>query len=333
MMATLTGEPRRGGAKGRYRVYGVTVDTDFPFRTPLIPIEGTPDLTFTRCWRPPSVGPWRDNVPVFQSQHLFEDGEPHVRLYRHDDFWVFCHARVADYYMWPDRIVCHQHDEAAADLVELYFLSLLTGFWLESRGTVVLHASAASVNERAAVFLATNTGGKTSLATSLMQAGHPLLTDDFLAVSLSEEEVIGQPGFPQMRMWPDLADHFLGDHERLANVLADTEKRRVPVGVGGLGSFCPTARPLSRLYIPERRAESEGEIRIDRIPPQEALIELVRESFLSAVLEETGLHRERFGRLASLARQVPMARLVYPSGLDRLPQVRAAILEDLRADR
>lgn len=324
------------GAPGRYRVYGVTVETGFAFRTPLPPAEGPPDLHFERVWQAPSTNPWSERKPDFQSRHVFENGEPHVRLFSGDGFRVFQQARVADYYVWPDRIVCHQHDEAMTDLVELYFLSLLMGFWLESAGSVVLHASAVSVDERAVVFMATNTAGKSSLATSLMLAGHGLLTDDLLAVSLADlptPSAIGHPGFPQMRMWPDLVDHFLGDHQRLSRVLPDTEKRLVPVGgPGGLGSFCSRARPLSRLYLPQRRDETDGGIRIERIPPGEALIELVRESFLSTVLEKTGLHQKRFSRLTSLAGRIPMATLSYPSGLDRLPAVADGILADLRAD-
>jgi len=232
--------------------------------------------------------------------------------------------------MWPDQIVCHQHDAAATQLVELYFLSLLSGFWLESRGTLVLHASAVSIEGRAAVFLATNTGGKTSLATSLMRGGHPLLTDDFLAVSVGEPDdaVLAHAGFPQMRMWPDLADHFLGTHEHLARVLPDIRKRRVPVEDEGLGSFCAESRPLVRLYLPARD-ESTSEIRIESVSPQEALIELVRESFLSTVLEKAHLHAPRFHRLTTLVGRVPMKRLTYPAGLELLPTVREAILADV----
>jgi len=322
------------GGDRRYRVYGITVASDFPFRTPLVPVDGPEDLTFTRVWSAPAaVSRWQDGEPVFESQHLTDDSEPQVRLYRHEGLDVFRHAGVADYYVWPDRIVCHQRDEGATDVVELYFLSLLAGFWLESRGTVVLHASAVSVSEQAVVFLATNTGGKTSLSTTLMQVGHSLLTDDFLAVTLSEEKALGHPGFPQMRMWPDLADHFLGGHTQLSLVLPNTDKRQVPVRAEGLGSFCNEARPLSRLYLPLRVDDPEAPIRVEPILPQQALIELVRESFLGTVLEKAGLHRERFARLASLVGRVPMARLVYPSGLHRLPEVRAAIFEDMGGDR
>jgi hypothetical protein len=215
-------EPAPDGQRAgdrRFRVYGVTVASEFPFQTPLVPAEGTPDLTFRLVSNPPEAGPWQDGAPVFESRYLTEGGEPQVRLYRHGDLHVFRQVGLADYYLWSDRIVCHQHDQAATGVVELSFLSLLTSFWLESHGAVVLHASGVSVRGRAAVFLATNKGGKTSLSASLMQMGHPLLTDDLLALTFSDEQAIAHPGFPQMRMWPDLADHFLGGHAHLPLVV------------------------------------------------------------------------------------------------------------------
>lgn len=307
--------------------------SDFPFRTPLMEGARPPDLTFTRISKPPVVAPWGEGEPVFESEILSDDGEPGMVLYRQGDLHIFRHAGVADYYMWPDRIECHQHDETATAVVELLFLSLLTGFWLESRGRIVLHASAVSVNGRGVVFLATNTGGKTSLSSSLMRMGSALLTDDFLAVTLDDDTAVGHPGFPQMRMWPDLADHFLGAHDHLPLVLPDTEKRRVPVETDGLGAFCTAATPLRRLYLPVREEDPDASIRVEPVSAQQALIELVRESFLSTILEKTGLHAQRFARLATLVGQVPMARLVYPSGFERLPDVCGAILDDLDGDR
>ncbi|MFO7586873.1 MAG: hypothetical protein R6X22_02270 [Gemmatimonadota bacterium] len=323
------GGPPDGEAR-RYRVYGLVVESDFPFRTPLPETGDAPDLSFRRVWDPPVPVDWRDSEPAFESRYLDDLGRPRIRLHRLDGLDVFRHAGVADYYVGPDGIVCHQHDSASTPIVEVYFLSLLAGFWLETHGRLVLHGSAVSIGDRAAVFLATNTGGKTSLAASLMRLGHPLLTDDFLAVSLDDGVALGFPSFPQMRMWPDLADHFADDHRDLPRVLADTEKRRVPVGTPGIGAFCPLPRPLARLYVPFRRpAGEEGPVRIEPLSPREALLELLRESFLRTILERTGLHERRFARLAELARLVPMARLDYPSGLDRLPDVSRTIVADV----
>jgi hypothetical protein len=255
-------------------------------------------------------------------------------MYRTSEVDVLAYTAVGDFYLWPDRIVCHQRVSNSDGPLELYLLGLVLCFWLERHGRRVLHASAVSVDALATVFLASREGGKTSLSASLMQAGHPMLTDDFLALSLSGEGAIGYPGFPQMRMWPDLAEHFLGTSRDLPRVLPDTDKRRVPVGdPDGLGPFCEEPRPLARMYIPERRAveESGEEVTFELVSPRDAVIELVRESFLATILECAGLHAERFHSLVSLVQRVPVLRVSYPSGLEHLPRVREAILEDMRA--
>ena len=69
-------------------------------------------------------------------------------------------------------------------------------------------------------------------------------------------------------------------------------------------------------------------IRIEPIPSSEALIELVRESFLVRILHAAGIQEARLERLGRLVEEVPVRRLIYPSGLERLPSVLEAIRED-----
>jgi len=59
------------------------------------------------------------------------------------------------------------------------------------------------------------------------------------------------------------------------------------------------------------------------------VIELVRHSFSPLLVEAAGLQPGRFDLFARLARQVPVRRLSYPTGFDRLPGVAEALLRDL----
>ena len=102
--------------------------------------------------------------------------------------------------------------------MEIRLLGPVFSFWLELQGIPVLHASAVLVEGQAVAFLSSNYGGKTSLAATLMQAGHPLLTDDFLPVERGDGLYLGRPGYPTMRMWPEEAEHFLGSYEDLGLV-------------------------------------------------------------------------------------------------------------------
>jgi hypothetical protein len=88
--------------------------------------------------------------------------------------------------------------------------------------------------------------------------------------------------------------------------------------------------------VPERRPVEEGtEIVISPIPPRDAVFGLMRRSFRGYIVEtkELGLRSHRFNMFVDLAQKAPMRRMVHPPGLEYLPRVREAILEDLSKQR
>jgi hypothetical protein len=307
-----------------YQVFGFNLTSDFPFRHHLGDGQGKADLSFTLSPSPVVPGPWKEGPPIYRSPRHLEDGESVSRLYGLGSWEAFCFPRLADFYLQAGRIVGHPLAEASPDLLEIRFLGPVLSYWLERRGIPALHASAVEVNGRAVAFLSRHGGGKTGLAAALMRTGHSLLTDDVLPV----EEIAGtfhaSPGYPQMRMWPDEATHFIERSEELPIVLPGLAKRRVPVGTGGFGAFRDVSLPLAGLYIAERR--TAGPVEILDVSPRDALIELVRHSFSPHLVEAAGLQPSRFDFFARLVRKVPVRRLVYPSGFERLPEVAEILL-------
>lgn len=319
-----------------YRLYGLTLASDYAFANRLVEGAGVPDLYFSCTSDVPRPSFWDRPECVYASPSLDgepEEGELRTGLYRQAGDEVLHFAAGTDFYLGPDRITAHLRNPDYAYGVEIWLLGTVLTYWMERRGFPMLHASAAVVDGRAAAFLATNRGGKSSLAAALMQAGHPLLTDDLLPVELKAGAAAGRPGYPQMRFWPDQAAHFMGSYEDLDRVVPHLDKRRVPVGPGGLGAFCATAQPLACFYLPERRASDDPDTTVDIQPvsPLDAVKELVRHSFLPNLIAAAGLQPRRLEVLAQAARSVPLRRLSYPSGLEHLPRVREAILEDVRA--
>jgi hypothetical protein len=98
----------------------------------------------------------------------------------------------------------------------------------------------------------------------------------------------------------------------------------VPVGAGGFGAFQGSTLPLACLYIPERR--TDGPVEIRDIPPREAFLELVRHSFSPHLVQAAGLQAGRADLFARLVGRVPVRRLLYPSGFERLPDTVQEIL-------
>lgn len=314
-----------------YSLYGLTLASDFPFANRLTKGNDGPDLTFRMVETPPVSG-WEEDEPAFATSPEIDGVEESLLcVYRRPDYYVLRFTDVADYYLWPDTIACHLLDPACKHLVEIHLLGIVISLWLELRGIPALHASAVAFEGRAAAFLATCSGGKSSLAASLMQDGCPLLTDDILAVERRGEVFEGHPGYPQMRMWPEQARHFLGRCEGLEIVHPAYSKRRVPLGKGGLGSFCSQQLPLGCLYLPERRDPAEQGIEVEFAPVSrvEGVMALVGQSFIPNTVQGLGLQPRRFGLFSSLLSRVPVRRLIYPDGFEHLPRVRRAIMEDL----
>ncbi len=309
------------------RLFGVNMASSFPFDTRLDAGQNTADFTFSLTECSPVPGSWKNGAALYRSSSQSEDGESASRLYRLADYDVLCFTQVADFYIQPDGIACHLLAPEHRYLVEIRLLGPVLAYWLERRGLPTLHASAVHLSSRAVALLGRHGEGKSSLAAGLMQTGAPLLTDDILPVEERDGVFLGRPGYPQMRMWPDQADHFLGHHADLPIVHPGYSKRRVAVGPDGFGAFHGSATPLACLYIAERRAD--GPVEIHELSPREAFFELVRHSFTPYLVEAAGLQPRRVDLFARLVQQVPVRRLAYPSGFDRLPEITEIVLRDL----
>lgn len=320
-----------------YALFGINLTTTFPFSSRLAPATGPADLTFTYA-AGASVEVLDPAIrPAYASLARSPAGDPLFAVYRLAESDLLRFAGATDFYVGPDTIVCHSSGSPSPALLENELLGTVLAFWLERQGIAALHASTVVVNGRAVAFLSANGGGKSALAASFVQAGFPLLTDDILPVAPARSGIIARPGYPTMRMWPDEAAWFVGPHEHLAVVHPTVSKRRVPVGPSGFGSFCATDQPLAAVYIPDRRPEGDisdtsdapGAVVIRTAPPGEAVIELIRHAFTPHLSAAMGWGPRRLELMARLVEQASVRHLTYPSGFERLPLVRDAVLRDL----
>lgn len=313
-----------------YSLYGISFASDLQFHAPLptgheatmLEVTSGPDL-------PP--GDWSRAELLYDSPFRDELAHPVVTLYRCPAGYRLHFPRAADFFLTRDRIHVRPLPHGDRAMVEIYLLGTVFSWWREAYGVPMLHAAAVAVQGGAVGFLASNQGGKSSLAATLVQSGDELLTDDLLAVEPVRGGWVGHAGYPQMRMWPDQAACFAGGVDALEAVHPLISKLLVPIHQLG-GSFHPGSLPLRALYLPERRMDREDglDVRIASASPRRRLIELVRHSFLARMVEAAGLQPRRLTLLARLASEVPVRTLSYPSGVVYLPSIAAAVWEDLQ---
>jgi hypothetical protein len=331
------------------RLYGLTLEIDFPFAASLPPAPegaagGPPDVRLTREDELPAG----DLPPALFASALGSaavPGEPALTVYRLAAGDLLHFPGVADFILDPaaGRIACRLASPTALPAAEAWFLGTVLAWWLERTGIPAFHASAVALAGRAVGFLAFSRTGKSTLAASLLDpAAVPtaaLLTDDVLAVEdLGDGSFAARPSYPQMRLWPAAAERFVAEVEELPRVHPEIDKRRLIAGVAGATgvegfAFQAEACPLVRIYLPERRQErpEDKAVRLETVRPRDAVIELVRHSFLPRLTAVAGLQEHRLGLFTRLAGQVPVRRLSYPSGFEHLPAVRAALLADLES--
>jgi hypothetical protein len=310
-----------------YRLFGVNLASDFPFATRFPEGGGPADLSFAVEPGIAAAELLPERVPpVYSSPWQEEGGDSVSLLFQLEDREVFSFSRAVELHLQPRLITARLLHPDYEHLLEIRLLGPVFSYWLERQGLPTLHASAVEAGGRAVGFLSPNRGGKTGIAAALMQAGHPLLTDDILPLEECGGTFLSRSGYPQMRMWPDEAAHFLGGYQHLPRVHPEISKRRVTVGEEW-GTFHEPALPLAVLYAPERR--DGGPIEIHPLSRGEAVIELVRHSFSPHLVQAVGLQPARLDFFARLVRQVPVRRLAYPSGFERLPEVVEALRRDL----
>lgn len=206
-------------------------------------------------------------------------------------------------------------------VVRLFLLGSALGVLLYQRGLLVLHANAVSVDGGAVAFLGGPGWGKSTVAAAFYARGGGIVADDVTAVRVEGGIPTVVPGFPQLKLWPEVAV-FLGDDvETLPRLRPQLEKRARRV----TDRFSPDCLPLRRIYV-----LSEGmPHKIEPLRPGEALVELLRHSYAVRLLEITGTASAHFVQCAHLANRVPVCRLRRQRSLAALPDLARLVEEDL----
>ena len=130
-----------------------------------------------------------------------------------------------------------------------------------------------------------------------------------------------QPSHPSIRLWQDSQEALVRHATPAAERLPFTSKVRILADQSI--AFCNEPRPLARVYFLGDGAA--GEAVIARMNASEALVELVKHSFLLDI-QARDLIAAHFDQLSRMVSQRIYYRLDYPRRFERLGEVQGAIL-------
>ena len=304
-----------------YRVYGLSLKSAIPLPCPayvgsvpaVTELETASASVFTRaCER---AGVTVDDTQWFKYAPL-PDGSAYLRWSGLFEFLISASGC---------RIACRPLNGASAEAFQTYLVSQVLSFALLKQGIESLHATTVAVNGLAAAFLGDSCYGKSSLGAACLQAGHRLLTDDVLVVTEKHGRFVAHPGPPRIKLFPHIAQAFLGKLAAGTPMNPQTPKLVIPLPAR---LHTDRAVPLGTLYVLQPPGGSRRRrITITPLSPRRACLALVANTFNTVIMERTRLTRQ-FNLAARLAAAVPVKLLSYPDDPARLP----AVVEAIRAD-
>ena len=263
------------------------------------------------------------STPSLFYESRLPDGTVWIQFHRTSDGYRITFPGHALFWISTDGLDTRllSPERSSPGSVEHLYLNQVIPLALSRQFKLVLHGGAVSIGEDAIALLGLSGQGKSTLTASLATAGYPFLTDDGLQLEWQGETVLAKPSHPSVRLWADSEQVLMPPSVSRAPPVDYSPKARLLAGDDI--PHCPEPRPLKAIYF--LGGDNTADVRITPVSPRDAMVELVRHSFLLDI-EERDMLTHHFGQLSDLVRTLPFFILDYPRDYRLLDKVRSEIL-------
>lgn len=245
--------------------------------------------------------------------------------YRFSWGYLIRFPELADFEIALDGQVvkCWPMPELSEGSIQHLHLNQVMPLAFSLQGKLVLHAGAIEIGQIGIALMGESGKGKSTLTASFATNGLRFLTDDGLVLERVASDYQIMPSHASIRLWQD-SEHALipAGAASMASSVQYTSKGRFLAGKAV--AHCDQPRPLRKVYFLGDSSQSIPTFQ--RISAAEALMELVKHSFMLEIQEQKKL-ASHFDALSSLVREVIFFRLDYPRRYEDLPSVREAIIK------
>lgn len=216
--------------------------------------------------------------------------------------WWFDVADVATFGWESGSATLHYHPGKAFTPDHLRYWSLqivLPLFFTIEETYDFLHAGAVLIAGKPILFTAESFGGKSTLTDYFIRRGHPMVSDDKVALTVKDGLYHAVPSHPHHRPYRKTED--LGY---------------------AVDAVAPSPLPIHAIYALER-ARSDATVKVEELRG----VEKFKALRFSSEMNFPFLKPARLQLLASLANTVPLYRVIIPWDIARLNEVYNAICE------
>ncbi|WP_456277315.1 aldolase [Bacillus sp. AK128] len=223
-----------------------------------------------------------------------------------------------------ERVIVSPIKGSDEEKIRLYILGTCMGVLLMQRGILPLHGSAISIMGKAYAIVGDSGAGKSTLASAFISRGNQLLSDDVIAVSLSQERSIVYPSFPQQKLWEKSLNEFGMDKGKYRPLFERENKFAVPVDKNFY------SEPLQLAGIFELNINNKNEICIREISKLEQLYRLYLHTYRQFLIKEQGLTDWHFNITSQLANKVDFYKIERPNERFTANELADLILEKIK---
>ncbi len=261
-----------------YSAYNLAIQSPFPL----------PELISTK--KKPHAFLRLEKLDVSQSEAISEGIDFRVTA---EGVFLFWKKEASCFIRKGKEIIIDPYPGVDERVLRLIALGPALAILLYQRGHLPLHAAAVEIDGQAVCFMGSPGCGKSPLAAALYDRGHKIVADDVTAVQLDGSDGPWvTPGFPQLKLWPEMITALGENPRQLPCIEPGTEKRSlIP------SRFSNKPAPLKKIYL----LNSEQTRNTTLLSPQDALIEVIRHSYRAPLLRwiEAQRHLHQCARLAN----------------------------------
>ncbi|QNU03893.1 aldolase [Peribacillus butanolivorans] len=193
------------------------------------------------------------------------------------------------------------------DKIRLYLLGTCMGALLIQRRKLPLHGSSVAIDGKAYAFVGQSGVGKSTLASAFIRNGYQLLSDDVIAISLSEGNIpMVEPSYPQQKLWEDSLNNFGMETAHYRPLFERETKYSVPLH----SQYYNEPLPLAGVF--ELSKEDCKSIELKPITGLDQFRTLLKQTFRSSLIERMGLMEWHFYYSSHIIKHIDMFQLQRP---------------------
>ena len=322
-----------------YSVYGLHLRTNLPLPG-LDSLSTAPKIDAHVCLQSKPEALTRN---VDATAELFyvspsedERGEPVLKAWKlmDDSFFRLCYSDGTEFVINYEgtRIWSTWPDSLTIDDTTVYLLGPVLGFVLRLRGTVCLHASVISVDDKAIALLGAAGAGKSTTAAEFAKSGFPVLSDDVAAISDRDGVFVVQPAYPHLRLWPSAVNILYGRPDALPRLVPeDSSWDKCYLKLTGKDyEFQSHPLPLAAIYLLSERTEDSASPFIEPMSAGAGLISLITNTYANYLLD-TSMRAREFRLLDRVISSIPVRRAVPHADPFYLSKLCNVIVDDFRS--